>query len=713
MKNLKHLTYTVLLVTQLFISVNAIAIPNISQTTVKSEEGNSKINSYSSNPSDSLIMITGMPQEKFVPTFHPMIDDYSILSLTFDSLVEVHPVSGEIIPSLAKQWVVTNDSKHWTFYLYENITCHDASPINASAIKAVFDMILDQNNPGYNSNGLPMIKSMPLESVEILSEFIIRINFKTSFSSFISLQAAAIRIPSLTSYPDINLIYQDRFPQTDGYWPIGSGPYKLQNITNQGEYFDYSFIYYDNYFRGTPPFKTVNYHLYFSFEDAAKAVINKKGQTGPYYPHPHIMKESEVDFEYWSKFPQCTASFVALLNHRKSELANREVRLALNYAISKQEFIDMGNEDNLFEYSHSQTLIPDEDTPKGKQAEFPYNPELANKMLDKAGYPRQSDGYRFRLYINGHSWVHEEILFLVKYLEDVGIRCQYTLNNSNWFEDFHGGSFHIYVGSWGYYDWMYDAYTLLNSNGFPGKISDEELDKYTGIGYTTPVVQEKNFPKRKTIERVADFVPHILLADFNHYGLRQKSVENFVWFGALPLGGIFFNYTTINPNPPSKIENVEIKNQSLYFPFTDGIITSLDEINATMELSKNAQAFIHNNSQNGKFFKISVGKEIDYSVRCYYDLDEIEKEDYEEMMVFRWEDQEEDWTKVDIESKNQLQQYLEVTVRGDTILKLGKELTFKFLPGVTVVAGILVTIAVITIFYNKKFINFFKDEYDL
>ncbi|UCG03350.1 MAG: hypothetical protein JSW11_05035 [Candidatus Heimdallarchaeota archaeon] len=62
---------------------------------------------------------------------------------------------------------------------------------------------------------------MPLESVEIIDEFTIRITFSTSYSPFIRIQAARIRIPSLTSYPTIN---------TEDYWPIGSGPYVLQNF---------------------------------------------------------------------------------------------------------------------------------------------------------------------------------------------------------------------------------------------------------------------------------------------------------------------------------------------------------------------------------------------------------------------------------------------------------------------------------------------------
>ncbi len=723
MKNIKHLIYVLLLVTQLFISFNSIAIPSINQLNEDHQEVSSNLNSDSTEPPDSLTMITGLPQVNY-PTFHPMRDEvifYSILSLSFDSLVQVHPISGEILPSLAKQWVVTSDSKHWTFYLYDNITCHDDSPINASTVKAVFDMIHDEYNPGYNPDGLPIIKSMPLESVEILGEHIIRINFNRPFSSFISWQAASIRIPSLTSYPEINLIYQDRWPHTDGYWPIGSGPYKLQNITDRGEYFDYQFTRFDNYSRGLPPFKKINYHLYFSFEDAARAVINSKGQAGPYYPHRHIMNESQVDFGYWSKFSQCTASFIALLNHKKPELANRDVRLALNYAIDKQMLIDLSREDNLFEFSHSQTLIPDEGSSEIDQAQFPYNPELANKLLDKAGYPRKSDGYRFTLDVTGHSWVHEEIYFVIDQFERVGIKCRPPdLNNSDWldtsywYDDLQDGYFHVYVGSWGYYDWMYDAYTLLNSEGFGGDISDLQLDMYSNLGYKTPVEQEKHYPKRKIIERVADFVPHILLADFKHYGLRTKSVENFVWFGALPLGGIFFNYSTLNLEPPSKIENVKIKSQSLYFPFTDGIITSLADFNATMELSKSAQTFIPNNSGTGKFFKISVDdEESDYSIRCYYDLDEIEKENYEEIRVFKWEKQEEKWIEVETKDKNQLKQYIEVTVRGDSILKLTKDLTFKLLLGVTITAGILMTIAVITIFYNRKFANFFKDKYDL
>lgn len=677
-------------------------------------------------PLETLIMINVVAGEQFKPTFNPVLDSYNILSLPFDTLVEVNPVTGEIIPTLAKQWVVTNDSKHWTFYLRENIKCHDNSIINASAVKAVFDTIIDENNLGYNPDGLPDYYSMPLESVEILSENTIRINFNESYSPFIRIQAARIRIPSLTSYPDV-YFGEPLLSRTEGYWPIGSGPYVLQNITDEGNYFNYTFTRFQNHFRGLAPFESVQYHLYFNPTYARDALIAQKGHTGPFMPSI-LNKTKYPDFNntgYWQAFPHPRGIDLAFLNQNRSEpLKDRKVRQALNYAINKSAYIEFIENSFFLQLYHSKNFIPGSTLESNDNSpRYPYNLSLADELLNQAGYERKEDGYRnFSLFVNGVSWYREEITFLVSYLEAIGIHCTTPFSNPDWdwYHDFYEGNYDVYVGfisSEG--DISFNAYSYLNSDGGenPGKISNQSLDVFTSLGMQTPVPQEKIYYAKKAEEIAQDYIPHILLADGDDKYLKAKSVASYVWLDDLPEHGIYFNYTDTEITSFKKIEGVEIKNQSIYFPNTNGILSSKDLLNVTTEISGELSSFVPNQDQFGKYFKIAVdNKTIEYSLRLYYDVDDFESLSSGSLSLFQWYESRQEWMELSPVSENLSLQYVEIKASGNVILKFGKkiiEITYKYLPGVTIITGLLVTIAAVTIFYNNKFTNYFKGRYDL
>lgn len=695
------------------IGTNSLAIISLNYGVIDQIDPSIALSSDSHEaPPETLIMINSVPEEHLIPTFNPILDSYNILSLPFDTLVEVNPVTGEIIPTLAKQWVVTNDSKHWTFYLRENIECHDNSIINAFAVKAVFDMIIEGRYP----DGLPDYVSMPLESVEIINENTIRINFNEPYSPFIRIQAARIRIPSLTSYPKI-LFGDPLLSRTEGYWPIGSGPYILQKITDEGNYFNYTFTRFQNHFRGLAPFKIVQYHLYFNSMDAKAAVIAQKGHTGPLWPS--ILNDLNTD--YWKLFSHPRGRDLVFLNQTHKALKNPNVRLALNYAIDKQVYVKLLVNFSLLQLYHSQNFIPGLESDM-KSPKYPYNYSLANQLLNESGYEKKEDGYRFSLFINGAVWNTDEILFLNDSLNAIGIHCTTPLSDPDWdwYHDFLDGNYDVYIGSIRpEEDISFNAYSLLNSGGGEntGKISDVHLEYYTSLGMQSPVPQEKNYYAKKVEEHAQQYVPHILLVDYDDKYLKTESVASYVWLDWLPEHGIYFNYTDTEITSMKKIEGVELKNQSVYFPNTNGILSSKDLLNVTTEISGELSSFVPNQDQFGKYFKITVDNEvIEYSLRLYYDVNDFESLSSGSHSLFQWYESRQEWMELSPVSENLSLQYLEIKASGNIILKFGKkivEITYKYLPGVTIVTGLLVTIAAVTIFYNNKFTNYFKGRYDL
>ena len=701
----------------LAISINTFPVSMVSQDTTNDLISGSV---QLQQPPKSITIINGMAG-KSEPTFYPWYDTHSLLSLPFDTLVEIDPVTNEVIPSLAKQWVVTNDSREWTFYLRENVTCHDGSLLNASAIVAAFEMILDPTKLKWydaelpkEEQGITQYFTMPLESVEIIDEFTIRIIFSTPYSRFIRIQASRIRIPSLTSYPTINM----KIPGLN-YQPIGSGPYVLQKITQETNFYNYTFTKFSNYFRGEPPFETLHYLLYQNLEDAEEAVLNQKGDVGPYY-----YGMEDINLDYWNiyLYHQPNGLDLGFINHQRSDaLANVNVRLAINYAINKEKYIKKESFGYLLDIYLPKSLILEKSLWNDSILSIPYDPELANILLDEAGYPRKSelDGYRFSLEIKGVLGKKDDIFQLGNDLDKIGILCIYDPNLGD--NDFYRGDYDIYFTSSDFYDddWSYIAYSLFNSQGVSNlgtQVYDPLLDKYTSLGIQTPVKQEKLFYLSKIVQRLDEYVPHILLAEVEHGYLKTPAVAPYIWVDSIPKGGIYFDYDN-NQKTPKIIENIEIMNQSIYLPFTDGIITTEKDFTVTSEISYNLNTFNRNRWEKGKYFKTTVDdQEVEYLFRCYFEPNEIITPVEEKIPVFQWNDQSQQWKEIKSVTRNSSLNYVEVKVKGDILVRVGEgivEITFKYLPGVTIASGILITIAAVTIYYNYKQANYLKRKYEL
>ncbi|MFX0016024.1 MAG: ABC transporter substrate-binding protein [Promethearchaeota archaeon] len=705
----------------LAISINTFKVSMVYKETIHDVMAE---NEQLEQPPKSITIINGI-HGPMIPTFHPMYDSHSLLSLPFDTLVEIDPITNDVIPSLAKQWVVTNDSRQWTFYIRENVTCHDGSKFNASAVAAAFDMILDPSKvKGYNPEepfeAIHAYYTMPLESIHIIDEYMIRITFSIPYSSFIRIQASRIRIPSLTSYPAINI--------EDFNLPIGSGPYMLQKITNEANYNNYTFTKFSNYFRGEPPFETIHYLLYWNLEDANEAVLNQKGEVGPLYSG-EIVNNSDINLDYWriSKYQQFANGLdIGFINHqRTAALTNRDVRLALNYAINKQEYIERTTLGYPLDSYIPKSLIVDKSLWNDSILSIPFDPELANTLLDKAGYPRKSEleGYRFTLTVDGIPIMKDEIIEIMKSLDKIGVKCVSTIPDNtgdiDWFNEFYRGDYDIFFLGFAFTnDWSYNAYALLNSKGAQNigtHVFDPILETFTSLAIQTPVKQEKHFYLSRVVNRLVEYVPHILLAEMECGYLKTASVESHIWVDPIPQGGIYFNFDNNQRTIPKIIENVEITNQSIYFPFTDGIITTKKKFTVTSEMSYNLHTF--NQKEKGKYFKTTVDdQKTEYFFRCYYDPYEIVTPVDEGIPVFLWDDQSQEWKEIKSVVRNSSLNYVEIKVEGDILVRVGEgiiELTFKYFPGVTIALGVFVTIAAVTIYYNYRQTNYLRREYEL
>ena len=725
------------LVTQLvFIAV--IPIPwghTPSQYGERPADSNNHLKTISLDPPDSLRILSA----EISPSFHPFYDRSPQLSLIYDTLVDFDPDTGKIIPALATQWVVTNDSKHWTFYLRDDVYFHDGSEFDAFAVEELFKMLINTTDPG------EVYYALPIDSVEVLSKYIIRINVNEPYSSFI------YRIPLIPSPVHYEI-------ESEGELPIGTGPYRLDTITEEMNLQKYTFKRNQNHFRGIAPFETIQWLIYSNYTDFEAAVKDQQGEITMLYVNP-----SDLNDSYWQLSPKGGIIELCWLNHKHQELANQKVRLALNYAIDKRAYTEVEqNETDVKSYLHYQIISESQPAysimPTNSKYNrqfiklnvnesnlgYPYNPQFAEELLDEAGYLRGDDGYRFDLEITVPHWRAERAQFLSSYLDTIGIRCNVSVSES-WYQDLLEGNFDLFDA--GLYDW-FSFYDLLHSSGElnSGSFSHDLMDLYTFLDQQTPVNQEKEYYYKQILILSQEYAPYLLLLDAQVNYLKATTIAPFVRLTSTASNARYdFNYTTDqSPNVKFSVkeqfslsdqeitirtmENIEFENQSIYFPYTDAIITSKQKIRVTIRQSNNLKSFKPEIDLPGEFFWVDIdNQQVEYYLRCYYNLEDITSESADKLILDQLENNSQTWTEGQIVLADSNLRYIEIKTKGDIIAYLTKSeegnitvfvqtllptITFRYIPSIMMISLIMVTLISLILIKNQKLANKMRKLYE-
>jgi ABC-type transport system substrate-binding protein len=619
-------------------------------------------------------------------------------SLIYESLVEYDDEKDELLPTLATQWVVTNDSKHWTFYLRDDIFFHDGSKFNASAV--VFNLMRHRLNSS-------------ISSIEIINEYEVKIHFSEPFAPFQNV------------LPFLKIASPNSFNGSDLISPIGTGPYFV-NLDESNTSF-LQFYRFDQYHAGLAPFKEIHYYFYnASSSEYEEAISNDKLDFVGFGTYIDSDNDSR-----WKKIELLDSPYIILgaFNFNLTELSNKNVRKAINYALNNTGLTQVFLEDNRKPLI---SIIPEgvlgfDSSIRG----YPLDLERANWLLDQEGYVRGEDGVRFslRLTIPPYAWLHGT--YIQDSLNQVGIECE-IIEDPLYTEMLKTGDFDIGLFSNTPLDPYVTTWLMHSEGGMNyGCYSNSEMDILTTLAQSTPVSQEREFYYKLILHLAQEESPYLLL---------QKEIMTF-WKSNITAPFFHFtnnlrfqfNYSSseqINhliklkimqsePVTSKRVINVQVQTESLYFPITDVIITNTKNeplLAKKIQMSYNLGTFLQQQTEQGKFFLIDVDNpDHEYRFRCYYDLDEIQNMTKGTLVLYKYNQNEETWIEQETLNSNSSLQFIEIELRGGiTLLRLGEimtQITYHFLPFVTISIIVIVIIITFTIFNNRKLANHVKRVY--
>lgn len=390
------------------------------------------------------------------PAFARNQSNIWVVNQLFNGLVELDEKM-KVVPSLAEKWEIAEDGKIYTFSIRKGVKFHPheqfAAQSDGSHTRAVtahdfvysFNRILSDN---VNSTGAWIFNDKVLigedgnisdTCFKALDDYTLRIYLQQPFPAFLQI----LTMPYAFVVPkEITEHYKKDFRAN----PIGTGPFTLKYWED-----DNALVLVKNsaYWRQDDKGDSLPYidAIKVSFIDDKKVAfltftkgdfdffsgLDENSKDMVLNPEGGMKEEFKEKFRF-EKIPYLNTEYLGFLvdneldNSKNHVLQNKKIRQAISYAIDKEELINFIR--NGVGRPADAGIIPsalpsfDPEAVKG----YTYNPDMARRLLEEAGYPRGAGLPELELYTQPNSQYREMAELIQKHCEEVGINVKMSIN---------------------------------------------------------------------------------------------------------------------------------------------------------------------------------------------------------------------------------------------------------------------------------------------
>lgn len=275
-------------------------------------------------PAEGGTLIEGViGQPRFINPVYANSDiDRDLVQLVFSGLMK-YDENLNIVPDLAERYEIEKEGRVYRFYLKENLLWQDKTPLTVDDIIFTIKTI---QNPDFKS---PLQANWVGVEVEKINDLEIKFTLRKPYGAFIENSILGI----LPKHIWQNVSSESFAFEPFNLKPIGSGPYKLkkikQNGSNQTEYLILvkNSLYYDR-----KPYIPKIEFLFFENEKKLIKAARKGKIKG-------LSLTSSTDLgKKWQNYSLLLPRYFAIFFNQENSkvLKEKNVRLALNYGTNKQ-----------------------------------------------------------------------------------------------------------------------------------------------------------------------------------------------------------------------------------------------------------------------------------------------------------------------------------------------------------------------------------------
>lgn len=263
--------------------------------------------------------------------------DRDLTQLIYSGLLRVDQ-DGNYIGDLAESYEISEDGTSYTFKIRENAVWHDGIPVTSEDIEFTIQKAKDPNIKSYKR---PSFEGVTVEKV---NDKTVVLKLKQPYSPFLENTTIGILPKHIWSGVD-----SETFPYSkSNLSPIGSGPYRIKNISNKTvkdttsnistvpEYYD--LVSFEDFTLGQPMIENLRIRFYPNEEALLTAYRSGEIESINTIP-PQTAKTME---EQSIKIAKSTLPriFAVFLNQNHSKvLVDKSVRKALDIAIDRDAVV--------------------------------------------------------------------------------------------------------------------------------------------------------------------------------------------------------------------------------------------------------------------------------------------------------------------------------------------------------------------------------------
>ncbi|MGM0420307.1 MAG: ABC transporter substrate-binding protein [Bacillota bacterium] len=302
-----------------------------------------------------------------------VLSDWPVMNSIFNGLVKYKPGTFEVVPDLATDWDISEDSTEITFYLREGVQFHGGyGEFTAEDVKFSFERIIDPEADSPEAQSF-----VALDRVEVIDDYTVKLVLDEPMGRLF-----ASTLPFNAGLIVSKAAVEEMGREDHANNPIGTGPYVFENwdVNN-----NINLTSNDDYWGETPEFSSVEFLPMSDPTSQELALQSGEIDIGQVTLDNFERIESMEEFEA-EIFPDLAIQYVAF-NTDREPLTNEKLREALRYIIDPEDIL-IGAFAGQAERAHS-ILLPDM---LGYWAAPSYDLEDVDEeyvwdLLAEAGYP--------------------------------------------------------------------------------------------------------------------------------------------------------------------------------------------------------------------------------------------------------------------------------------------------------------------------------------
>jgi peptide/nickel transport system substrate-binding protein len=330
----------------------------------------------------TLVIALGADQTGLDPQTNVNNESWYVESALYDSLVSYKPGTTLPAPGLAESWTVAPDGKVYTFKIRRGVTFQDGTPVNARTVSQDLDRAVNPQNPcyvparkvdtfdGFTYGSVPNGTAVKIEAVD---DDTLRFTLPQPNAGFI---ANLAMVPAGIISPAVVKQYNC----DAGQHPAGTGPFKLaEAVRNDHLTLDAN----PSYWRGRPKIDRIVFRVV--PESTTRLLMLERNEVQA------LLDVNPADYGRVARSnalkllrgPALLTLGVGMSDD-VGPFKDRRLRQAMNYAVDRDAI-------NKALYSgattSSQVVSPGYWAYNPTVRPYPYDPEMAKKLMAEAGFP--------------------------------------------------------------------------------------------------------------------------------------------------------------------------------------------------------------------------------------------------------------------------------------------------------------------------------------